>query len=253
MDWRHECSIDWMNARRGYLTASEIKSLIPITKTGRSRTVTDDDYLRVYANKLKRITRDDCLSYGVMARGHILEPYAIDTYNDYICDEDHDILYHWDDVLIPNMDVAFSPDALSIEQSIDGSAVFDINDYRELDGMVLTLGEIKCYAPDRHFIVGTKPLNELEERWQIATAMYCCPNISRAILILFNPDLDRNKMIVREFDRYDLSKEFDLISETVEKWRHFKSKYDFPDNTRADEIDVELIYKQIQCKIDLNP
>ena len=77
MDWKHKCSLDWLRERQRYLTATDVKSLIPVTKTGRPRKITDMERLKVRASKMVTLTEEDCWSYGAAARGHLLEPYAI--------------------------------------------------------------------------------------------------------------------------------------------------------------------------------
>ena len=81
MNWEHKCSLEWLLERQKYLTASDIKSLVPVTRTGRPRKVDDEAYFRVLASKLTKLTSEDCWSFGAAARGHILEPYAIDALN----------------------------------------------------------------------------------------------------------------------------------------------------------------------------
>ena len=36
MEWKHKCDLGWLTERQKYLTASDIKSLIPFTKTSTS-------------------------------------------------------------------------------------------------------------------------------------------------------------------------------------------------------------------------
>ena len=65
MKWEHTCDIDWMRARRACLTATDIKELLPVSKTGRPRKVTDENYIKVYARKLEEYNTDDCKSVGI--------------------------------------------------------------------------------------------------------------------------------------------------------------------------------------------
>ena len=177
MEWRHKCSLDWLRERQRYLTASDIRALVPVTKTGRKRNVTKMDMLKVYASKKVQLTERDCWSYGAAARGHLLEPYAVEALNDRLEVDGRQSYFHWDDELITldGRKIAFSPDAMNIRQ---GAA-----------GIPHRIAEVKCYSPERHIETAYKKADEIEERWQIATAMALLDSIRFAYLVLFNPSL----------------------------------------------------------------
>lgn len=218
MQFRHECSLDWMKARQKYLTASDIKDLLPFTATGRPRKITDQDRLKVYSRKLKVLTQDDCISTGAAARGHMLEPYAIETSNYHIVSK----YFHWDDALIYNEDLmlAFSPDGCNIPQHYD-EGVEIINDHvEELTSII----EVKSYNPERHMSIANTPYEKIEERWQIATAMAVCQNINSGVLVLFNPDLPKNAMAYVRYIRGDLRDEIKTIEHIAEDYHDFVVK-----------------------------
>lgn len=208
MKWEHRCSLEWLRERQHYITASDIRSLIPLTKTGRKRTVGDDEYLKVMSSKYVELDEEDCMSYGVMARGHLLEPYAVDALNETLekigSDERFD---HWDDKLIsvPGRIIAFSPDAMDLPMG-----------YPDVENKVTAIAEVKSYGIDRHLATAYTPKDQLEERWQIATAMALLPNIDHAYLVLFNPKAKAFKLFVIRYDRSDLVDEINMILE-VEK------------------------------------
>ena len=213
MDWKHKVSISWMRDRQEHITASEIRSLIPLTASGNPRKVTEMDYLKVYSKKVAQITEADCWSYGAAARGHILEPYAVRAFND--IDEGLPTLHHWDDVLIGNgreHGLSYSPDALDVEM---GSA-----------GDPKVLGEVKSYGTERHLVTAQTPKEKLEERWQVATAMAVSPTIEEAYLILFNPDIKipAGQVYVFRFDRADLAGEIETVLEVEQKWLDYVEK-----------------------------
>jgi len=220
--WFHRCKYDWLCARQGYLTATDIKELLPVTKTGRKRSVTNENYFKVLSKKLVGITKDDCISTGAAARGHILEPYAIDRYNkvDYGSNE---WLYHWDDIIVTRKEaekysLAFSPDALNIDSScVMGKTVVAI------DG-IKTIGEVKSYGAERHLIAGYTPKGDLEERWQVATAMAVCPTIETAYLLFYNPSMV-NQLFIVDYDRSELAREIDIVLDIEASWldwvKHF--------------------------------
>lgn len=214
MDWKHKCDLTWLRARQEYLTASEIRALVPVTKTGRPRKVTELDYMRVYANKCVSLTEEDCWSYGAAARGHLLEPYAIDELNMALGDDgimDH--LYWWDDKLVSagTSKIAFSPDAMDI--SMDD----DVED-------ASCIAEVKCYGAERHMVTAYTEKDQIEERWQIATAMALLENISHAYLVLFNPSMDLDSLYYIKFERFELSDEIDMIRDVEKEWTKFIHK-----------------------------
>ena len=73
--WKHKVDMEWLSCRGDYLTASEAHELIPFTKTGRPRVVTDEMIANhILAKRNAMHLPSDCLSFDSAARGHILEP-----------------------------------------------------------------------------------------------------------------------------------------------------------------------------------
>lgn len=215
MEWKHKCSLDWLRERQIYLTASDIHSLVPLTKTGRPRKITDVDRMKILASKNVTLTEDDCWSYGAAARGHIMEPYAIDALNQTLKSyHTGEQFYHWDDKLIslPDRSIAFSPDAMDITQE----------DHAKGENPH-AIAEVKCYSIDRHISTALSKKNEIEERWQIATAMSLLDTIDHAYLTLFNPSLNNSmKLVVIRFDRSELEDEITMIHKIELDWVLFK-------------------------------
>lgn len=220
--WHHKCNLGWLKERQKYLTATDVKELLPITKTGRVRKITDEHYLKVLASKMVYLDEDDCISTGAAARGHILEPYAIERYNE----EDYgnnEWLWHWDDVIVtrPNpmlYSLAFSPDALDCKQDKHSSPSIVISN-------IQTIGEVKSYSPEKHLIAGHTPKQNLDERWQIATAMAVCPSISNAYLLFYNPSMYQQLYIVN-YDRIELLNEIEMIIEVEKNWLEWIHNFD---------------------------
>lgn len=213
--WEHKCSLDWLMARQNYLTATDVKDLLPVTATGRKRTITDETYLKVLARKHVALGPDDCISTGAAARGHILEPYAIAKFNK----EFGANMFHWDDAIVTSKgssayDLVFSPDAMSIPQLTDTPVTDDIGDAD------VKIAEVKCYYPEKHFICGNSKKESLEERWQIAAAMAVRPEISKAYLIFYNPSMNF-QMYVFEYDRADLADEIKIVQEVEALWHQW--------------------------------
>lgn len=248
MEWKHVCDLMWLRERQKYLTASDIKSLVPFTKTGRPRKITDIDRLKLLAKKQVKLTPDDCYSYGAAARGHLLEPYAIDALNDWFIDRGatRQMFFHWDDELItlPNRELAFSPDALDIPQLHNDDAVPTM------------MAEVKCYSPDRHIATAYTMRDEIEERWQIATAMALLDTIERAYLVLFNPSMMKNRLFVIEYDRQSLKDEIAMVAKVELDWLLFKmSGPILPCTTeRGDEgLDESDIIDELERAQRMNP
>lgn len=216
--WEHKCSLKWLRDRQNYLTASDVKRLLPVTNTGRKRSIGTVDYLKVLAGKLRNLTDEDCMSYGAAARGHILEPYAIDILNQELS---INRVFWWDDEIIPARpnvagSIAFSPDGLDILPA----------DYHEFVASPITMAEVKCYSDEHHLATAYMPKERLEERWQIATGMAVCDSIERAYLVLFDPDLERrSRCFIVEYEREDLMDEIETVLEIEGRWIKFLEDY----------------------------
>lgn len=252
MLWKHKCSLEWMKERQRYLTASDIKELLPVTKTGRARKVTEENFWKVYANKIINLTEDDTWSNGVMARGHLLEPFAVQAYNEWADEGRGRHLYHWDDIVIPkyNCDhqhLAFSPDAMSFEQPYRDVARYD----HEIPELTI-IGEVKSYSPDRHLISINSGKMDREERWQIATAMACNENIVAALLIFFNPALEEDRLSFDTYLKSDLEEEIKIIEDIEDKWIAF---LDCIEDERMLTLPCSITEQEIIEKIEspLNP
>lgn len=260
MEWEHKCSLEWLKARQDYLTASEIRVLLPYTKTGRPRTITEMDYLKVMSSKLVTLSEEDCISHGAAARGHLLEPWAVEALNNALIEYNGPVnatyFHWWDDklVMLPDRDIAFSPDALDMSQK-DMPVVVDATDMP-----ITALAEVKCYGTERHIITAYTEKDQLEERWQIATAMALLDTIEHAYLVLFNPSMISRRLFVIEFKRHELDKEIDAILDVEQKWSKFvdddRMSSILPHDYRfwsSMTLDEEEIIKTEERRRHLNP
>lgn len=219
MQWKHTCSLDWMQERQRHLTASDIKKLIPVTNTGRTRKITETEYMQVLASKRKVLTADDCVSTGAAARGHHLEPYAIKEFNAYAERRGWPVhLEHWDDCvahLTHGSHLAFSPDAMNVAQNASGPLVTSC--------LADTIGEVKSYSTEHHIkCLCTDPM-KLEERWQIATAMASAGQIMSAYLIFYDPSISVDSLGIVSYDRSMLADEIQIILDINKQWTDFIS------------------------------
>lgn len=243
--WKHVCKWDWLNVRRRYLTASDIYKLLPVTKNGNPRKITDDDYLRVFGNKLVEPTTDDCVSTGARARGHILEPYAIKTLNKKVI---NGYFYHWDDVIITNDVFGFSPDAMDIEMPKSEDCWYPY-DHEIFVSYPISICEIKSYAADKHMVKLYSTKFDYEERWQIAMAMLTMPNIQYGHLVFYNPALpDKYKLYFTSYSRAMLAHEMDQIKKVIDKWKTFLSQQGNP-NFGCFISDEDKIIEELQSRI----
>lgn len=255
--WQHKCKAEWMKARQRYLTATDVKDLLPVTKTGRKRSIDDENYLKVFARKIVPITEDDIISTGAAARGHVLEPFAIDKYNEFVGDQGGTHLHHWDDIMVVRPDrkpgsLAFSPDAMSIpmEQVTMCAAA------TATDVIAPVIGEVKCYNAENHLARGYETdIANLEERWQIATAMAVCPSIEVAHLVFFNPSM-KCQMFVVEYTAKDLAGEVEMVLEVEDNWLSWLGKLGNADHNLmfegSDTLENDIIDSIIKRE-ELNP
>lgn len=207
MRWYHESSLDWLAARNKYLTASQIAKLVPYTPTGRARDVSKVKQV-MFASKTQRVLPGDQISTGAAARGHILEPYAIEAFNSLEGNQ----LYHWDDMIIHNGILGWSPDALGQPMPDRGKV--------EVASEEITatyFGEVKSYDAISHYGAGLEDKMKLEERWQMATAFTVCPTLEKGYLIFFNPKV-KDVLFVHPYTRDDLEEEIKIIGEVSQDY-----------------------------------
>jgi len=243
MEWKHKCNIDWLYERQGYLTASSIKRLLPVTATGRPRKVTDVDRMKVWASSLVEIREEDCWSYGAAARGHLLEPYAVAELNDMLEDE---VFFHWDDLVVtrPGRHLAFSPDAMNIPMTH--------KDWSD----VTAIAEVKSYSHEKHLSLAFTEKEKLEERWQIAAAMALMDDIKHAYLVLYDPSMPDYDTVAIRYDRDDLEDEIVTVLKVEKDWSDFMIKnHSLPGDrilSTGMKSEDEII-EEIEARQRLNP
>ena len=217
--WYHEVSVDWLKARQPYITATEIAKLVPEYK----RTLKADPdaiapgFAALWAEK-NTVSNPDPVSVGAAARGHWMEWYAVDSWNQ----QKEPVMYHWDDCLIVSGRVGFSPDAMNVLQTLpevellakDGMLIAGNGDYDIAPTEVM---EIKSYEPARHIKSCIKEKGEHDELIQLATAFHVVEDLEKAHLVFFCPGAPIS-MKSFEYTRDDLKDEIELVGKIVERY-----------------------------------
>lgn len=225
-DWKHDVSESWLLARRPYLTASDIKNLLADykrIKAGKIGLMQAQQFAKVFGSKQMREV--DTSSFGAMARGHVMEPYAIDDYNAW---RRKDFKW-WDDKIIVKGDLGFSPDALDIHPLPGVRMVVDGGELKYKEGSApgpTMLLEIKSYEAGAHYQrkVAIAEHMPIDERWQVACGMVVCPTIAAGIVCFYAPQCE--DMFDVEYTRDDLEDEIDTISEIAKMWHAFSENAD---------------------------
>lgn len=226
--WSHNVGELWLAARREHLMASEVKNLITDykrIKAGKIKLPNALQFAKVYGSKMN--CDIDTSSFGVMARGHIMEPYAVEEYNRINGTK----FYQWDDKLITRGIVGFSPDAMDIPQlpgtkmvvNLDDELVDKNGDANPGPNEIL---EIKSYEAGQAFqrlsMIGRD--EPLEERWQIATAMAVCYTIKTGTIMFYLPQCGLE--FSKQYDRADLIDEIDIVMDIAKMWDQYTEYMD---------------------------
>lgn len=194
--WYHEVSAEWLRARRTVLTATDVAGLMPEYK--RYLKAGDPDkimpgFAALWCQKHSS-SEPDPSSIGPAARGHIMEPWAVQSWNSQVPDEKYN---HWDNCIICRNVFGFSPDAMNIAQpkelakvqvALDGSILVDAVENKLYSNAPTEIMEIKCYEPAKHMKSVIKGKMEHDELMQIAMAFVVLPKLQYARLLWFCPD-----------------------------------------------------------------
>ena len=224
MQWINSSNREWLETRKCYLSNSDVKDLLAVAPNGRKRMASTRKKaaLRIWGEKQTPVSEENVISKGIMARGHIMEPYAIDAFNRSISLNNLPFalpLHHWDDKLIiePTQRLSsFSPDALCVPMPPGNDVV------AELSADCAFMGEIKSYDGPHHYEAAFADAMKLDERWQVAMAMYCHPHIEAGCLILFNPAV-QNPLFIQTYFRSFMDDELKAIQEAIDFY------YDYAD------------------------
>lgn len=248
MRYEHEVSRDWLKARQGYLTASDVcKMMTDINRLKQGKTTIDRcrSFAKTLGSKMN-LFPDTQSPSSAAARGHFMEPYAVEEWEAVR----QKGVTHWDDFLLANDRtlLAFSPDALDVRQPTGVSRVVDgdgrfVNDF-DCYVSPTTLLEVKCYDEGAHYQRKLDAMAgaPLDERWQVAVAMAVCPCIERGTVVWYAPQC-RDWFDVA-YRREDLEDEIATVLDASAWWKRFlKHMESSPHHmTERDETQLRSVY-----------
>lgn len=222
MHWFHDVDSQWMEARRDVITASEIASCISAYNRAPEKQKAGNTLFPAFAAlwaKKQAEGKLDTYSSGLAARGHILEPFAIDDWN---AMEGHKQYYHWDDIIIMNNGIGWSPDGLDVPQETYEPKICEVNG-KFFDGtksfeydLPKSFIEIKSYSPENVIKKRLTMPDKLDERWQMACAFVTVPSLETGILLFYS--IDTNLSFHVEYTRDSLEKEIKQVKDMVSLW-----------------------------------
>lgn len=221
--WAHEVSAAWLEARRSVLTATEIASLLPEYKRYLKKKEQDPDILMpgfaaLWAAKNSDTELDVNSPSPAAARGHIMEPWAVKSWNAQASPN----FMHWDDCIICSGAFGFSPDAMDIMQvypdaRLDVSA--DGKFLKNEEGRYCTAPhavlEIKSYEVAKHMKCVIMDRMDHEELMQLAMAFVVLPELEQATIVWFCPGAPIS-MYAESYTRDDLHDQIRWIIEIAE-------------------------------------
>lgn len=226
MEWAHQVSQGWLHARKEVITATELVKLRSgfsrLSKAQQTGIELAPNFAALWGAKHSDEELNP-MSYGAAARGHWCEPYAVDDFNINIEKEKrwkYKQYYHWDDCIIVNEGIGFSPDAMNIPQ-VTTDVRLDvahgkIQNYNDEPKSIL---EIKSYGAEAHMKAAIKESIHVDERWQLAAAMIVLPCIEEGILLFYNPSIPEYSMSIHTYDRDSLQKEIEELQKIISVWQ----------------------------------
>lgn len=219
--WKHDVSEAWLDARRKVLTATDISRLVPeLKRCAKNPGKLSPGFAAVWCEKHSE-TALDTSSVGPAARGHLMEPWAVRAWNDNVAAGER--FNHWDDCIIVNDLVGFSPDAMEYAQLSDHASLRVSPDGKRMENGVFKyetpkrIMEVKCYEPREHMKSILAGKMERKELMQLAVAFRVLPRLEKAVLLFCCPDSPM-ELYSEDYTRDDLKAQLDLVDKVVEKY-----------------------------------
>lgn len=254
MEWRHSVKLAWLLVRMHHLCASEVGKVMVYDRYGNMRTPEDigKRFWSYRVEKFRMPQPGDEKSTGAAARGHVLEPVAIDLAKKLKLIPSG--FMHLDDVLVGekasgiDLTLGWSPDGVLANGHLpDCNQAWWPNDVPIVEGV-----EVKCLAPAGHAKNATCQIKDSDYYYQLATAFAACPSLERMHLILYNPDLKDNmlvpRMVVRTIEKDDMKEAICQVVDTehmLNTWtdKQLQEEFDFLWSNNV-SIDQEKIAKE---------
>jgi len=182
--WYHEVSADWLKARQGCLTATDIASLVPEYKRYLKQKDPDaipPGFAALWCQKHSNGFLDTSSPSSAAARGHIMEPYAVEEWNKWT----GGYMYHWDDCIIINGSngIGFSPDAANYPCPCRVKMGSVSDECRAINSIL----EVKCYEPAAHMKAFVESTDAHKERMQAAVPFAVLPQLAAATVLWYCP------------------------------------------------------------------
>ena len=219
--WYHEVSAGWLKARQSVLTATDVSSLLPEYKRYLKQSDPDKlmpGFAALWASKNTIADLDTSSPSSAAARGHIMEPWAVRSWNT----QTQPYMYHWDDCLIRDSTgkLGFSPDAMTVMQKAD-HPVLDVygDETMGVENILYhqpaEILEIKSYEPAKHMKAVITERMMHDELMQLAMAFVVLPYLEKAHMLWFCPGAPIS-MHTEEYTRDDLHDQIRWIMEIAE-------------------------------------
>ena len=256
--WYHEVSAEWLKARQAVLTATDVAGLMPEYKRYLKAGSPDKimpGFAALWCQKHSDMYLDTS-SVEAAARGHIMEPWAVDSWNQ----QAKPTFYHWDDAIVCNGLLGFSPDAMVVPQ-LTNDPSFQVTS----DGKFIVAAsqmhydspnevmEIKCYEPAKHMKSIIEDRMEHAELMQVAMAFAVLPKLETVRLVWFCPGAPIS-MFTEKYTPDDLHDQTRWIVEIAELYQKQADKCsEFMMNSssleaKCTEEEVYMNYIAEQCK-----
>lgn len=218
MYWQHKVASLWLEIRKQYLTATEAIGLLAEAKRNKFKKW-GPNFVGLWGEK-QCTSPSDPTTFGSAARGHCLEPYAIEEYNRQQSDKTW-CAYHWDDIVIHDDNFGYSPDGLSIPQLTDQyEQSISLLDWSS--SLRKLCFEVKCYEAKKHTQQFFKDKEQLEERYQIAYAFSILSELEAGVLIFYNPSTPYNQFRFEVYTREELKEEIEQLQSIKKLWLEMK-------------------------------
>lgn len=254
--WTHEVSADWLRARRGVLSATDISKLLPAYKRVLKKKPGKDEiipeFAAVWAEKHSKNAPDTSSPSSAAARGHIMEPWAVKAWNK----EMYPPMFHWDDVVIKHGLLGFSPDALDVEQprgcvelKVSKDHIVGISGSQPKCGI-----EIKSYEVGHHMKCVLEDRMNHSELMQIAVAFAVLPSLQTMSLMYFCPGAPIEVWVDR-YERAELEDKINLALDVAMEYKRNKDildAFDFsssnacPAHCTEEEVWQEFVKEQAE-------